>query len=325
MLQRTAFLALASVALLACAPASPISDTQDATATSDEALAEATITFSSDWAEDVDGVLVEGGRVHLDFDEARLADCRGSQGGTPQYAITAHVRSASGDVQDVVVAGLNAEADPTVELDEAGDVEIWFEATNRWGCHAWDSNLGDNYRFRVVDDPAKPDWVGNAAVITSRETCNGPCDHTRRSLDGGFLFDNWTRERAAIAAVYFDVWEPGVTDFDNADLWRQLDAQIHVRWAGQESFETRYADISGRRGNDARYAVSLKALDPFRYPIPATESCPAGTLVEFNGAIRATVEFYFTVNGKELRPSGGGTYRGTFDGPPGSLPHCVAH
>ena len=49
----------------------------------------------------------------------------------------------------------------------------------------------------------------------------------------------------------------------------------------------------------------------------------AGALAEVNGATRATLDFYFTVNGKELRPSGGGTYRGTFDGPPNSYAHCI--
>lgn len=322
-----ALIASASLVLAACAPAASESQVQDDTEKSGAALAEATITFSSDWAEDVHGVLVEGGVVHLAFDEARLASCRGTQGGTPQYAITAHVRGESGDVRDVVVAGLNAKADPTIELDEAGDVEIWFEATNRWGCHAWDSNLGDNYRFRVVEDPAKPDWIGNAAVVTARETCSGgPCEASRRNLAAGFSFDSWTRERAAIASLYFDTWEPGVTDFDNADLWIQLDAQIHLRWAGQESFETRYADIAGRKGNDARYGVSLKALDPFRYPIPETDGCPAGTLTATpdGQSVRATMDFYFTVNGKELRPAAGQTYRGTFDGPVGSYRACVA-
>jgi hypothetical protein len=326
MLRRSAIVLGASMFLVACAPSAPESESHDATARSDEALAEANLTFTSDWAESVDGLLVEGGLVHLDFDEARIPDCKGTQGGTPQYAITAHARSESGDVQSVVVAGLNADSDPTLELDEAGDLEIWFEATNRWGCRAWDSNLGDNYVFRVIDDPAKPDWIGNAAVVTARQTCDGgPCESTRRSLDQPFLFDSGTRQRAAIAALYFDVWEPGVTDFDNADLWRQLDSQIHLRWGGQEGFETRYADISGRNGNDARYSVSLRALDPFRYPPVDAAGCPSGTMTlnPDGHYARATMEFYFTVNGKELRPSGGGTYRGHFDGPASAYPGCV--
>jgi len=326
MLSRSLLPLCASVFLVACAPAEPTSQTQDHSERSGEALTEATVTFSADWAESIDGILVEGGLLHVEFDEARLDECRGSQGGTPQYAITAHVRSDGGAVQDVVVAGLNAADDPTVDLDEAGDIEIWFEATNRWGCQAWDSNLGDNYTFHVVDDPTKPDWIGNAAVVTSRQTCNGgPCDSARRDLADGFTFDSWTRERAAIASLYFDVWEPGVTDFDNDDLWRQLDAQIHLRWAGQEAFETRYADVTGRIGNDARYGVSLKAMDPFGYPVPQGEGCPAGTLAPTvdGQSVRATADFYFTVNGKELHPAGGGTYRGTFDGPANAYPGCV--
>lgn len=326
-MRRTAFFLCASLASSACTPASPSSSAEDLTDSTNTALSEATITFTADWAENVAGVLVEGGVVHLAYDEARLAACRGSEGGKPQYAVTAHVRSADGGVQDVVVAGLNAPSNPSVHLQGVGDIEVWFESTNKWGCHAWDSNLGENYTFHVVEDPQLPDWIGNAASVTSRETCDGgPCDASRQDLAGGFAFDSWTRERAAIASLYFDVWEPGVTDFDNGDLWRQLDAQIHVRWAGQEAFETHYADIVGRVGNDARYGVSLKALDPFRYPLPETDGCTAGTMetTPDGQSARAAVEFYFTVNGKELRPASGATYHGTFDGPLSAYPACLA-
>lgn len=36
-----------------------------------------------------------------------------------------------------------------------------------------------------------------------------------------------------------------------------------------------------------------------------------------------TMEFYFAVNGKELRPAAGQTSRGTFDGPKSACPACM--
>lgn len=110
----------------------------------------ATITFDAKWNEAVDGRLVEGGEAVLVYDDTRLAKCKGEQGGVPQYAVTAYASVDGAAADTVVVAGLNAQADPTIELSSAGELEIWFEVTNKWGCHEWDSDFGNNYRFQVA-------------------------------------------------------------------------------------------------------------------------------------------------------------------------------
>jgi hypothetical protein len=300
----------------ACAPdtgATELDDTEQA----DAALGEATLTFGADWSENVSGVLVEGGKLTIAYDDARLASCRGTQGNVPQYAITAHYR-LGGEEGSVVVAGLTNGQSPTIELDGSGELELWFEATNKWGCHAWDSDLGQNYRFNVLETASKPNWIGNAASVVSRQTCGDgdPCDGSRVPLENGVRFDTWARQRAAITGIYFDAWEPGVTDFDNADLWKQLDVQAHARWAGQSSFTTSYVSFFRRNGNDARYALSLRELDPFHgYTIADPGNCPEGSLEKSpdGSYVRTHVELYFTVNGKELRPAPGKTYRVDFE------------
>jgi hypothetical protein len=314
------------VGLAACAPGGELGE-EELTQRESEALGVATIHFGADWSERVEGVLAEGGVVHLRYDEARLPDCASVQQGTPQYAITAHAR-VGGETKSVVVAGLGASADPVIELEAAGELEVWFEATSRYGCHAFDSDFGQNYRFVVVEEARKPDWMGNAAFVMARVTCDGPCDSSRRALEPGFWFDSWARQRAAITSLYFDVWEPGVTDFDNADLWKQLDAQLHYRFAGQEGFTTEYVDFFRRVGNDARYEVPLRGLDPFpgHYVITDPSECPAVAIEpSADGAtVSTTLEYYFTVNGKELRPAGGGTYTGRFDGYRHAYEICIA-
>ena len=89
-------------------------------------------------------------RAVLVYDDTRLAKCKGEQGGVPQYAVTAYASVDGAAADTVVVAGLNAQADPTIELSSAGELEIWFEVTNKWGCHEWDSDFGNNYRFQVA-------------------------------------------------------------------------------------------------------------------------------------------------------------------------------
>ena len=107
------------------------------------------ITFGADWSETVSGELTKGAEVTLAYDPERLTKCRGTQGGYEQWAITAQYRVDGGPVEGVVVAGNGATAEPRITLAHRGDLEIWFQNTNRWGCVAYDSNLGGNYHFDV--------------------------------------------------------------------------------------------------------------------------------------------------------------------------------
>ena len=139
-----ALLPLAVVSLAGCGDGGATTgDPQNATA------AKATIVFDADFGETVKGDLVDGERVVLVYDDARVEKCKAVQGGIPQYAVTAHFRIDGGEIDQIVVAGLQAPEKPTIELEGSGDLEVWFEVTGRHGCHAWDSNFGDNYVFEV--------------------------------------------------------------------------------------------------------------------------------------------------------------------------------
>lgn len=314
---KRSYLALASsVILSACAPGADF-DVEEADDT-EAALSTPRIVFTASWEEKVEGKLRAGDAIELVFDDARLAKCRGEQNGIPQWAITAYYRVGDGEVHAVPVAGLNAGDVTLIVPEKKGTLEVWFEETNRWGCHGYDSNLGDNYRFELAAPVGQPDWVGNASRVIDRWTCSGgPCDASRVSLEQGFRFDTWARQRATIASLYFDVWEEGVTDFANPELWKQVDAQIHVRFAGQEAFTSRYVDFAQYVGNDARYEVRLRTLDPF-FAMPsvvAEESCPDAelTLTPDGQYVSTEVEFWFSADGVELRPADGGTFKGRFE------------
>jgi hypothetical protein len=303
----------------ACAPdaGSLDEETKDEATSALEAPA---ITFAADWSETVHGKLRAEDPIALRFDPARLADCRGEQGGVPQWSITAYSRSAGGEIHATTVAGLNAPEAVSIIPDEKGPLEVWFQVTNRWGCNAYDSNLGQNYRFDVAQALGEPGFVGNPASVINRATCaetGGPCDQNRVDLENGFVFDTWARQRAAIAGLYFDVWEEGVTDHDNPDLWREVDAQIHLRFAGQSAFTARYVDFFRRVGNDARYEVRLRTIDPFfaQPSVVAPEGCPDAVLTPSadGNYVTTTVEYYFTVDGVELRPEDGGLFHGRFE------------
>jgi len=317
---------------LGCAP--PSAGAEDAEiGTSEAALGEAgTLTFGADFQVKVSGTLERGKKVRVAYDANRLTACRGDFNGKPGWSITGFWKVGGGDVHSFEAGGFSPSSgtdQPVLALDQSGDLQIWFQNSSRWGCSAYDSDFGKNYHFAVQPSANEPGWMGNVRSVTSRQTCNGPCESDMRDVQGDVLFDTWTRQRAAIKAIYFEAWKQGVTDFDNADLWRQLDVQVHSRVGSSGPFTTAYVGFDRRTGNNARYAVDLGALDPIdgRVAITKASDCPAFpiTAPADNGGqyVEATVELYFTVNGAELRPAPGASYRVRYQNYKSSYALCV--
>ncbi len=303
-------LALVLAGLLVIAGCADPSSGDDDVESTEAALGEAaTITFDGAWNERVSGTLQKGKKVRVVYDAGRLTTCRGEINGGPGWSITGFWRIGAGPIRTFGAAGLSASngADQAFELDASGDLQIWFQNTSRWGCSAYDSNDGENYHFGIGPAAHEAGWIGNVRYAIDRATCNGICESSLRALDGDIPYDTWARQRAAIRALTFEVWKEGVTDWDNPDRWRQLDVQVHSRVGATGSFATRYVDFDRRIGNNARYAVDLRALDPIPglFTIQDASDCPSFDLATPDDAhVEAVVELYVTVNGVEVRPSG---------------------
>ncbi|MEO8706517.1 MAG: DUF6209 family protein [Kofleriaceae bacterium] len=261
----------------------------------------AKLVFAADWSETREGVLAPGGEVTIAYDPARLTQCRNSQGGHPLYDITAHVQFDSGEHRDVSVrdAAATIAVPPT-----AHGVTLWFENTSTSGCQAWDSNLGDNYHF---DGLVVPQWIGDVQSLIVRDS-GDPCIGGG-AASSGFAFDTWARQRAVVANLCFAVFQPGLTDRDDPDLWQKLDVSVHWRYAGEPDFHTQPINFDRRVGNNARYKISWRELDPFRmYHCPEVAPQPA-TDPQY---VQLQLEYYVNVNGSEVRPAPGAAFAGTF-------------
>jgi hypothetical protein len=113
------------------------------------------IRLGADWTESTTGNLVAGSAVRIDYALDRLTDCRGSTNGSEVWGVSGY---ASFDGRAPVTFGLSrldgGVVKPVVaELDipaNATSVEMWFAVNNRWGCIAYDSNLGGNYTFEIA-------------------------------------------------------------------------------------------------------------------------------------------------------------------------------
>ncbi|HEY4181605.1 MAG TPA: DUF6209 family protein [Kofleriaceae bacterium] len=266
----------------------------------------AQLVFDASFHQHRDGVLAPGGQVTIVYDTARLTTCRNSQAGHPLWDITAHVEfSPGGQRRDASVR----DSSPTIAVpSDARGVTVWFENTAIPGCQAWDSNNGANYYFAAL---AAPQWIGNTKSLITRDASD-PCDGGS-SANGGFAFDDWARQRAAVSNLCFEVYQPGLTDHDDPSLWQQLDAQLHYRFVGAttSAWQTSPVNLDRRTGNNARYAINWRGIDPLR-----SYHCPdvAPTLSQQPDGARASinVEYYVSVNGSEVRPEPGAAFSGTF-------------
>jgi hypothetical protein len=278
-----------------------------------------TLTFAADWTETQSGPVVAGRSVVLDYDIARNSPCRQTYNGAPTWSVVAVATFLPMRVvQQVSVVDLTSgSARPTLARlfapEGATELVLFFRNADRAGCTSWDSDFGRDYHYPVVAAPVRrgPRWVGNDVVSISRAAS--------RRCEGGvafgskIAFGSWARQRATITDLCFEVHEPGVTDIDNPELWRQLDVQVHHRFDPSQPFSSGYVGFVERTGNNARYALDLRAFDPFQWGrcadgVPVTtEPAPGG------GVDRATLELYFSVNGVELRPAGVEAYRVVYE------------
>jgi hypothetical protein len=286
----------------------------------------AEVRFAADWSTTLEGTPIQGGRLDIVYDVTRLPTCRDTRYGQPAWSILARYRLPSGRTGYVPVTSGTG----TLELTEAGEIELWFENQGYGGCRAHDSRFGQNYRIVVDPDPRAPGWLGNAAYVIERRTCDaGPCEDTRRPLElAPFSYDSWARQRAAIRAIYFDVWKAGVTDRDNPELWRELDVKVHHRARFDGAFTSRPVAFFRRAGNDARYELPMAELDPLAAPyrIDDPASCPDADLLTSGDGVTvgANVEFYFTVNGVVLKRHDGANFYGRFENYRDAFEVCIS-
>jgi hypothetical protein len=325
--------------LAALAGCSPLTD-EEASATAVQLAvaaedADATLSFGLDWSESLDGELNVGDTVALDYALDRLPDCRGVKYGQPAWSVLAYWRIDGGELSYTVLGGGGAPVAPelpAIELDAQGELELWFTNNDVYGCARWDSNFETNYRWTVdaavetePEQPTWDGWIGNGAWVISRPNCDGlPCPGSGTAMDEDFYFGTWARQRATIGGVWFEVWQAGVTDWDNPDLWQQLDVQVHHRHVGDEAWSWDYVDFVDLVGNNARFSFSFFDLDPYGWPQVMEEGyCPSQIEEIPGGYVQTGLEYFVTVNGVEQRPADGGSFSGAFVDYVGQWQDCL--
>jgi hypothetical protein len=121
--------------------------------------ATATIDFATGWTDSVTGTFMQGGKLVVDYDLARMPQCEGeTTDGVEAWATTAYARYLpNGEMQSAAVNGpfdqaTNRWTSLVFERDiptDATSVELWFETSGEGCTTGWDSDYGQNYVFSV--------------------------------------------------------------------------------------------------------------------------------------------------------------------------------
>jgi hypothetical protein len=124
---------------------------------------QAILNFQGDWRQVQHGEIMRGGELTIHYDPVRLTECRRWFRGALLWDITAHVRFQPGGsyhegklLRDVRSPPHGPVVDKelipftVIVPDDTEQVTIWFESVDYLnGCHAWDSQYGQNYTYVV--------------------------------------------------------------------------------------------------------------------------------------------------------------------------------
>ncbi|WP_426752376.1 DUF6209 family protein [Myxococcus sp. Y35] len=119
-----------------------------------DAAPTATIVFQQDWVEYVVGTLRQGQPFVVDYDIARLPECRLLYNGAPTWDVGVRWRFNNGVMGEKSVTqaiGYTRTGTPVTIIPPAGatSVQLWFENWDRGTCRRWDSDNGANYSFEL--------------------------------------------------------------------------------------------------------------------------------------------------------------------------------
>ena len=108
----------------------------------------ATVRFSSDWSQQQSGDVRSGESLKIEYDVARLCQCRAERYGQKAWSLIANLRfHPSGEEKTSDVSGGTAEVEVPADTTR---IELWFHNSDHTGCSAWDSRYGQNYWLDVA-------------------------------------------------------------------------------------------------------------------------------------------------------------------------------
>jgi hypothetical protein len=109
-------------------------------------------------------------------------------------------------------------------------------------------------------------WVGNIGYKIERGAYDD-CRNYRPLGSESINFSSWVRQRASVSSVCFEVYKKDVTEYYRSwdDIDKYLGLHVYPLSGGAPSGDGRKGlKLVGRNGNNAVYALDLRAYDPFQ-------------------------------------------------------------
>lgn len=159
----------------------------------------AVLNFETDWRQSQTGILRQGEPLTIHYDPQRLTACRSYHNGMPAWDLLATVRfSPTGETARGFLlqhTGPNGILNPPQPIPfttpcppNATEAEMWFQNVGMFGCSAFDSQFGSNYRFSVTQaGPAQPVMYRTGAQPSPEmvNTFSGRATKIRRTVGTG--------------------------------------------------------------------------------------------------------------------------------------------
>ena len=130
--------------------------TGDEGAVESDNTSDATLKLTSDFETTLVGRAKAGSALRVEYALERLPQCRGNLGGgAPAWNIAGYYSENGGpatmfEVTELSADGTDRVAKPArIKLEAGGDLALWFQVTNRWGCSEYDSQFGQNFHVDV--------------------------------------------------------------------------------------------------------------------------------------------------------------------------------
>jgi len=128
------------------------------------------LKFGADGSVTQSEPLVAGGQVLVHYERARLAGQEQlEQGGEHSWVLSGFCSLNGGTPQVFHLGGRSSDAvaEQALVLSQAGTIELWFDRSDLYGVHRYDSNDGHNFRFLVLREEERAEVRGNVPVQVS--------------------------------------------------------------------------------------------------------------------------------------------------------------
>lgn len=144
----------------------------------------ATWRFLPEWQDVLEGEIVQGGALRIEYTAERVLQAFAGPGGVTPPNVEAYLHFEPGGQQ--LIGSVSAAFEVPVP-DDAQHLALYFQATDRDRTTAWDSRYGENYRAGVLpsSEASRGTSAGTSPPSAQSPRDSSPAPGSAHSSGGG--------------------------------------------------------------------------------------------------------------------------------------------